>query len=120
MVDRGRVTLLGDAAHPMVPRGSNAAGQAILDARVLCGELYTCRDVAGALKTYEAKRLPATSHVVLTNRKSPPDAILREVWQRTGDKPFENIDDVISKIEIMAISDGYKKIAGYGRESLRE
>jgi len=31
----GRVTLLGDAAHPMVPRGSNGAGQAILAARAL-------------------------------------------------------------------------------------
>ena len=45
MVDRdplpcwtaGRVTLLGDAAHPMYPRGSNGAGQAILDARTLTG-----------------------------------------------------------------------------------
>jgi hypothetical protein len=67
----------------------------------------------------EAQRLPATANVVLTNRKNPPDAILREVWQRTGDKPFTAIDDVITKKEIMAISDGYKKVAGYDRESLR-
>ena len=45
--------------------------------------------------------------------------LLREVWQRTGDKPFTAIDDVITKKEIMAISDGYKKVAGYDRESLR-
>lgn len=116
---RGRVTLLGDAAHPMVPRGSNGAGQAILDTIALRDLLLANKDPLAALKAYEAQRLPATANVVLTNRKNPPDAILREVWQRTGDKPFSNIEDVISKQEIMAISDGYKKVAGYDRESLR-
>ena len=116
---QGRVTLLGDAAHPMVPRGSNGAGQAILDTIALRDLLVANKDPLEALKTYEAQRLPATANVVLTNRKNPPDAILREVWQRTGDKPFTDIDDVITKNEIMAISDGYKKVAGYDRESLR-
>ncbi len=116
---QGRVTLLGDAAHPMVPRGSNGAGQAILDTIALRDLLVANKDPLAALKTYEAQRLPATANVVLTNRKNPPDAILREVWQRTGDKPFTAIDDVITKKEIMAISDGYKKVAGYDRESLR-
>jgi 2-polyprenyl-6-methoxyphenol hydroxylase-like FAD-dependent oxidoreductase len=116
---QGRVTLLGDAAHPMVPRGSNGAGQAILDTIALRDLLLANKDPLAALKSYEAQRLPATANVVLTNRKNPPDAILREVWERTGDKPFGNIEDVISKKEIMAISDGYKKVAGYDRESLR-
>lgn len=117
---QGRVTLLGDAAHPMVPRGSNGAGQAILDTVALKNALLAHpEDPAVALKAYETLRSPATANVVLTNRKNPPDAILREVWQRTGDKPFGNIDDVISKQEIMAISDGHKKIAGYDRETLR-
>jgi 2-polyprenyl-6-methoxyphenol hydroxylase-like FAD-dependent oxidoreductase len=117
---QGRVTLLGDAAHPMVPRGSNGAGQAILDTVALKDALLAHpHDPIAALNAYEAQRSPATANVVLTNRKNPPDAILREVWQRTGDKPFANIDDVISKAEIMAISDGYKKIAGYDREALR-
>jgi 2-polyprenyl-6-methoxyphenol hydroxylase-like FAD-dependent oxidoreductase len=116
---QGRVTLLGDAAHPMVPRGSNGAGQAIMDTVALKEALLASRDPAAALKAYEAKRLPATANVVLTNRKNPPDAILREVWQRTGDKPFRNIDDVISKSEIMAISDGYKRVAGYDKETVR-
>jgi 2-polyprenyl-6-methoxyphenol hydroxylase-like FAD-dependent oxidoreductase len=114
----GRVTLLGDAAHPMVPRGSNGAGQAILDARELAALLATGDDAPAALKAYEARRLPATTQVVLTNRANPPDAILREVWQRTGDKPFARIEDVISHAEIMAISDGYKKVAGYDHASL--
>ena len=115
---KGRVTLLGDAAHPMYPRGSNGAGQAILDARALVDAFVAERDPLRALAAYEAKRLPATSEVVLTNRKNPPDAILREVWQRTGDKPFKNIDDVITKDEIMAISDGYKKVAGYDKAAV--
>jgi 2-polyprenyl-6-methoxyphenol hydroxylase-like FAD-dependent oxidoreductase len=116
---QGRVTLLGDAAHPMVPRGSNGAGQAILDTLALREALLAERDVPAALKAYEAKRLPATTQVVLTNRANPPDAILREVYLRSGDKPFERIEDVISMEEIRAISDGYKRIAGYDRESLR-
>ena len=112
---RGNVTLLGDAAHPMVPRGSNGAGQAILDARALADCLAAIPDPVAALKAYEAKRLPATSQIVLANRTNPPDAILREVYLRTGDKPFGRIEDVITKEEIMAISDGYKRVAGLTR-----
>jgi 5-methylphenazine-1-carboxylate 1-monooxygenase len=114
-----RVTLLGDAAHPMVPRGSNGAGQAILDARALADALAAAVDPVAALKAYEDRRLEATARVVLTNRKMPPDAILREVYLRTGDKPFKNIDDVISREELAAMSDGYKRVAGYDKEALR-
>jgi 5-methylphenazine-1-carboxylate 1-monooxygenase len=115
---RGRVTLLGDAAHPMVPRGSNGAGQAILDARALADALVAYRDPAEALQAYETKRREATSNVVRMNRKNPPDAILREVYVRSGDRPFARIEDVISIEELKAISDGYKRVAGYDRESL--
>jgi 2-polyprenyl-6-methoxyphenol hydroxylase-like FAD-dependent oxidoreductase len=115
---RGRVTLLGDAAHPMVPRGSNGAGQAILDARVLADGLAAGGDPAEALKAYEAQRLEATARIVLTNRTNPPDAILREVYVRTGDRPFARIEDVISAEELASISDGYKRVAGYDRASL--
>src|SRR3954454_15005819 len=93
----GRVTLLGDAAHPMVPRGSNGAGQAILDARALTAALQANRDPIAALASYEQQRLEATTRIVLTNRSTPPDAILREVFQRTGDRPFGKIDNVISR-----------------------
>jgi 2-polyprenyl-6-methoxyphenol hydroxylase-like FAD-dependent oxidoreductase len=116
----GRVTLLGDAAHPMVPRGSNGAGQAILDARVLAAELSSRRDPCDALAAYEAQRLPATSNVVRMNRQNPPDAILREVYLRSGDKPFERIEDVISETELRAISDRYKQVAGYDRKTLEQ
>jgi 5-methylphenazine-1-carboxylate 1-monooxygenase len=117
---QGRVTLLGDAAHPMVPRGSNGAGQAILDARALADALVQHRDPAEALQAYESKRLEATANVVRMSRKNPPDAILREVFVRTGDRPFERIEDVIGLEELKAISDGYKRVAGYDRESLAE
>jgi len=116
----GRVTLLGDAAHPMVPRGSNGAGQAILDARALTGALLQHADPVAALAAYETQRLEATTRVVLTNRTNPPDAILREVFQRTNDRPFADIDDVISRDELVALSEGYKRIAGYSKDALRK
>jgi 2-polyprenyl-6-methoxyphenol hydroxylase-like FAD-dependent oxidoreductase len=111
----GRLTLLGDAAHPMVPRGSNGAGQAILDAHALRAALATGADPEVALRAYEADRLPATAAVVRTNRVTPPDAILREVWERTGDRPFDRVEDVISLDELRAISDRYKTVAGFPR-----
>jgi 2-polyprenyl-6-methoxyphenol hydroxylase-like FAD-dependent oxidoreductase len=114
-----RVTLLGDAAHPMVPRGSNGAGQAILDARALTMALLEHADPAAALADYEKQRLEATTRIVLTNRQNPPDAILREVFERTHDRPFAAIEDVISRDELVALSEGYKRIAGYSREALR-
>ncbi|HEY8250674.1 MAG TPA: flavin-dependent oxidoreductase [Burkholderiales bacterium] len=112
----GRVTLLGDAAHPMVPRGSNGAGQAILDARALA---QCVSEEKNSLKGYESERLGPTSNVVLENRRNPPDAILREVYERTGDRPFERIDAVISAQELAALSDRYKQVAGYDKERLQ-
>jgi 2-polyprenyl-6-methoxyphenol hydroxylase-like FAD-dependent oxidoreductase len=127
MVDRdplprwtfGRITLLGDAAHPMYPRGSNGAGQSIIDARYLTGQIRKHGATEQALQSYEAVRGPATANVVLANRNNPPDAILREVWQRSGGQRFERIDDVISAAELQAISDRYKKVAGFDREELK-
>jgi 2-polyprenyl-6-methoxyphenol hydroxylase-like FAD-dependent oxidoreductase len=115
----GRVTLSGDAAHPMVPRGSNGAGQAILDARALAAALLESADPVAALAAYEKQRLEATTRIVLTNRTNPPDAILREVFQRTNDQPFAVINDVISRDELVALSEGYKRIAGYSKDALR-
>jgi len=127
MVDRdpldrwtfGRITLLGDAAHPMYPRGSNGAGQAIVDARYLTGRIKQHGATEEALKQYEAVRNPATAKVVLTNRTDPPDSILREVWRRSKGERFTRIEDVISISELETISDRYKKIAGFDRETLR-
>ncbi len=115
---RGRITLLGDAAHPMVPRGSNGAGQAILDARHLADELAARGTTPEALRSYEKQRIAATARVVLANRTMPPDAILGEVYERTGDRPFARIEDVISHEELAAITERYKEIAGYSRRLL--
>jgi 2-polyprenyl-6-methoxyphenol hydroxylase-like FAD-dependent oxidoreductase len=115
---RGRVTLLGDAAHPMYPRGSNGAGQAILDARTLAGCLARNSAVDVAFKDYESRRLKAANDLVLMNRANPPDAILREVWKRSGDRPFARIEDVISNAELVAMSEAYKRVAGFERDSL--
>jgi 2-polyprenyl-6-methoxyphenol hydroxylase-like FAD-dependent oxidoreductase len=116
---QGRVTLLGDAAHPMVPRGSNGSAQAILDARSLATLLAEAGDSPEpALRAYEAERREATAAVVLTNRRNPPDALLREVYERTGDQPFDDIADVISPAEITAMMSAYRAIAGYSAEHL--
>ena len=126
MVDRdplprwthGRVTLLGDAAHPMYPRGSNGAGQAILDARALADCLQSAASVHEALQSYEDQRLGATAAVVHASRNAPPDVILKEVHERTGDRPFDRIDDVITPAEMAELSDRYKRVARYDRESV--
>jgi 2-polyprenyl-6-methoxyphenol hydroxylase-like FAD-dependent oxidoreductase len=115
---QGRVSLLGDAAHPMLPRGSNGAAQAIIDAQCLADLLSRGGDLAGALKEYEAKRLPATSEVVLHNRDRSPDAILQVIEERTGDQPFREITDVISKEEIDTWHENYRKAAGFDRDKL--
>jgi len=115
---RGRVTLLGDAAHPMYPRGSNGAGQAILDARTLAGCLRRGGDVPAALRAYEAARLGPANEVVLANRSSGPDTLLREVHLRTGDRPFARIEEVMGEAEMLAIVENYQRIAGFEREAL--
>ena len=109
----GRATLLGDAAHPMYPRGSNGAGQAIIDARILADNLSFEPDEVAAFLKYEKERLPKTTAIVKANRTNPPDAILREVYERSGDKPFKSMTDIITKDELDELSDQYKKIAGF-------
>jgi len=118
----GRVTLLGDAAHPMYPRGSNGSAQALVDARTLADELAATapdEDPLQALLRYEAVRRPLTSKVVLTNRSTPPDFINIKVDELTQGQPFRHIDDVISQAELRKISDDYKKIAGFSLEALK-
>jgi len=127
MVDRdpvptwtfGRVTLLGDAAHPMYPRGSNGAGQAILDARYMAGCFKRKGVTTEALREYDEVRVAATAKVVRMNRAAPPDTILRVVYERTQGKPFNKIDDVISQAELKEISEQYKRSAGFDIEFLR-
>lgn len=109
----GRVTLAGDAAHPMYPRGSNGAAQGVIDARTLAECLAKGGDPRDALCAYEAARREATAKVVRTNREHPPDFINIKVEELTGDKPFDNLDDFITQDELRALSDNYKRIAGF-------
>jgi 2-polyprenyl-6-methoxyphenol hydroxylase-like FAD-dependent oxidoreductase len=112
----GRVTLAGDAAHPMYPRGSNGSAQAVIDARVLADMLAAEPDPVAALKAYEAARLAPTTRIVETNRAHPPDFINIKVEELVGDRPFERLDDYITQDELRAISDSYKQIAGFSLE----
>lgn len=109
----GRITLAGDAAHPMYPRGSNGSAQAMIDARTLADCLTREPDVAAALKAYEAARCETTGRIVRTNREFPPDFINIKVEELVGDRPFEKLDDYITQNELRALSENYKKIAGF-------
>ena len=128
MVDRdplprwsfGHLTLMGDAAHPMYPRGSNGAGQAIIDARALADALAAFADVPEALRAYERARREATARIVATNRTTPPDVILKIVHERSGDRPFDRLEDIVSPEELAAVSNNYKKVAGYDRSMLTQ
>ena len=115
----GRVTLLGDAAHPMVPRGANGAGQAILDTRALTQCLCEYHDPTEALRQYEDQRREATARVVHMNRTNPPDAVLREVYERTGDRPFATVEAVITTEEIEGILGRYRSVTGSSTEALQ-
>jgi 2-polyprenyl-6-methoxyphenol hydroxylase-like FAD-dependent oxidoreductase len=120
-VDRwtfGRVTLLGDAAHPMYPRGSNGAAQAVLDARALADRLAAGGDPVAALHAYEAARLVPTGRVVRVNREHPPDYLIRRVEELVGDRPFGDLDDHITQAELQRLSNDYKRVAGFGLEDV--
>ena len=109
----GRVALAGDAAHPMYPRGSNGAAQSAIDARVLADALSGHADPRDALKAYEDARVEPAARIVRTNREHPPDFINIKVEQLVGDKPFDDLDKYISQDELRALSENYKRIAGF-------
>ena len=128
MVDRdplprwsfGPVTLLGDAAHPMYPIGSNGASQAILDARTLTGCLrYYRDDLERGLERYEEIRRDATAKIVLSNRQQGPEAGMQIVEDRAPNG-FEKLHDVVSPEELQQIADKYKQVAGFAVSALNE
>jgi 2-polyprenyl-6-methoxyphenol hydroxylase-like FAD-dependent oxidoreductase len=127
MVDRepipqwtfGRMTLVGDAAHPMYPIGSNGASQAILDARVLAGCLRLHRDdLDEALWRYESTRLPATAAIVRANRGLGPEVPMALVEERAPDG-FSRVEDVITAEEIAAVTEHYRATAGFSLAALQ-
>jgi 2-polyprenyl-6-methoxyphenol hydroxylase-like FAD-dependent oxidoreductase len=101
----------------MYPRGSNGAAQAAIDARTLAECLATDADVPNALLTYESARLATTAKVVRANREHPPDVINIRVEELVGDRPFEDLDRYISQGELRALSENYKKIAGFSLQA---
>ena len=123
MVDRdplpfwrdGRITLMGDAAHPMYPRGSNGSAQSLIDARTLSEALAAASDPLKALDDYEAARREVTGRVVTTNRSQPPDFIIMKADELSGGKPFNHIDDLISQEDLRQIAARYEQVAGFAR-----
>ncbi|KKB33463.1 flavin-dependent oxidoreductase [Bacillus thermotolerans] len=125
MVDRdplpqwtfGRVTLLGDAAHPMYPIGSNGASQAILDADALGEAFIEQPSVEATLTAYEEARRGPTASIVLSNRQNGPESVMQIVEERAPNG-FDNLHDVISQQELEDIANKYKKVAGFDRQTL--
>ncbi|GAA1549847.1 flavin-dependent oxidoreductase [Actinomadura kijaniata] len=106
---RGRVTLLGDAAHPMYPLGSNGGSQAVVDARVLAWELARADGPVEGLAAYDAARREEVNAIVLANRTNPGDAILDAVAERAPDG-FDRIEDVLTPEELVPLEGGYRQI----------
>lgn len=109
----GRVTLAGDAAHPMYPRGSNGSAQALIDVRTLADCLVQA-PLPEALLHYEELRRETTAAIVRTNRSTPPDIINIRVEELTGDQPFDDLSKFISQDQLRKMSDDYKRVAGFG------
>lgn len=115
----GRVTLLGDAAHPMYPVGSNGASQAILDARCLADALAGAEHPRAGLWAYEQERLPKTAEIVAMNRKGGPERVIDEVEKRSP-AGFRDVNDVMTEAERAALVGGYAQKAGFSKvEQLR-
>ncbi len=112
-----RSTLLGDAAHPMYPNGSNGASQAILDARTLAYHLAGAPTTGEALAAYEADRRPATTALVLSNRRQGPERVMVLAHERAPGG-FDDIHDVIPAAELAEIAAGYKRAAGFHPDAL--
>ena len=117
--DFGRVTVLGDAAHPMYPLAGNGASQAIVDGRVLARELALQPTIEAAVAAYDAVRRPATAAVVLSSRQGGRSRIQDIVEERAPDG-FTNLDDVITQQEMDEISDTFKRTTGADREFLNQ
>jgi 2-polyprenyl-6-methoxyphenol hydroxylase-like FAD-dependent oxidoreductase len=113
----GRATLLGDAAHPMYPVGSNGASQAIVDAQCLARHLKAASSVAAAFTAYDAERRPAMAKIVVANRAGGPEGVIDLIEARAPDG-FDDIDRIASHAEREAVVRGYASMAGFTREQV--
>lgn len=109
---QGRMTLLGDAAHPMFPTGSNGAAQAILDAVSLARNIADNSNVEAGLASYEMERRPATEAIVLINRQGGPERLVDLVSSRAPNG-FARLEDLVRREELEAIGIDYARKAGF-------
>jgi 2-polyprenyl-6-methoxyphenol hydroxylase-like FAD-dependent oxidoreductase len=108
---------MGDAAHPMYPIGSNRASRAILDARVITREILAHGPTHEALVAYEAERRPATTDLVMLNRRNGPEQVMQLVEERAPEG-YNVVTDVLSLKELEDIAANYKRVAGFQVEGL--
>jgi 5-methylphenazine-1-carboxylate 1-monooxygenase len=113
----GRVTLLGDAAHPMQPIGSQAGTQAVIDARVLTAALLAVSDPIEALRRYDIERRPIMNDIVVRNRHFGPEAALQLVEERAPNG-FDRIDEVVSQQDLKTIAASFSSAAGLDIETV--
>ncbi|WP_330629356.1 FAD-dependent monooxygenase (plasmid) [Thioclava litoralis] len=111
----GRVSLVGDAAHAMYPRGGNGVCQALVDARVISEKLHEIDDPVAALQAYQDARLEGVNRLVIANRGEGPEVIRRLVEEKSGGQPFDDIDTVIPRAEVEALFMEYHRMAGMKR-----
>ena len=112
-----RVTLLGDAAHPMQPIGGQAGSQAILDARTLTRALTETNNPVAALECYDAERRPAMNDIILRNRNLGPEAAMQLAEERAPNG-FARVNDVISQNELDIITKSFAAAAGLDVETV--
>jgi 2-polyprenyl-6-methoxyphenol hydroxylase-like FAD-dependent oxidoreductase len=113
----GPVALLGDAAHPMYPTGSNGASQAIVDGRILGAKFLEHGVTQAALQAYNNLLCKPISELVLRNREAGPFGLLNMVNERC-DGEFECIDEVIPASERSDFMAKYQAAAGFARDTL--
>jgi len=113
----GRVTLLGDAAHPMQPIGGQAGSQAIIDARALTSALLATGDPVAALRHYDEQRRPVMNDIILRNRNFGPEAAMQLVEERAPNG-FTRIEDVILSQELGSIVNSFSVAAGLDVETV--
>jgi 2-polyprenyl-6-methoxyphenol hydroxylase-like FAD-dependent oxidoreductase len=107
-----RVTLVGDAAHPITPVGAQGASQAIVDARALAFHLARAgTDVGAGLQRYEADRLPLLNEIARRNRAMGAEQMLDLVHSRAP-AGFGDLEAVLPAAERRALAEAYGALSG--------
>ena len=112
-----RVSLLGDAAHPLIPVSSSGAVHAIIDGRALAYALVQYRDPREGLQAYEADRLEQANAVIRSSRDNGPDEVL-EIVHRRCPEGCRDIEAFVPQTELQAVIDDFKSRTGFAVESL--